>query len=57
MERYRDQAHATLVLRSPLSLYADGGFPHSLEGTQHGPGEVNANGLPEASPGVERWVL
>jgi hypothetical protein len=51
----RDQAHATLVLRSPaFPLYADGEISFSLIGGAH-PNmdleEVNANGLPEASAG------
>ena len=51
----RDQAHATLVLRSPaFPLYADGEISFSLIGGVH-PNmdleEVNTNGLPEASAG------
>lgn len=51
----RDQAHATLVLRSPpFSLYPDGEISFALIGGAHTTfdlEEVNANGLPEASGG------
>jgi hypothetical protein len=51
----RDQAHATLVLRSPaFPLYADGEISFSLIGGAHTNMDLedaNANGLPEASAG------
>ncbi|MBT4276814.1 MAG: hypothetical protein HOD39_17915 [Verrucomicrobia bacterium] len=51
----RDQAHATLVLRSPpFSLFGDGEISFALIGGAHTTfdlEEVNANGLPEASGG------